>query len=174
MHLNFLAIPMFLLLFLLSESLEFSKTEWDNPGQAGSSVWIRNDKAAPVRVEALFVRDNGIRKYDEVALRVGPAKYVYKVEKAGHGKWARLRPIGGGKIRIRARDSLFVRGFEYGSRLQGKKAHKVLTQEYVLDLKLIDNTGDSCLVKVSESSSKYYIEGAAEWADLRSPGIAAD
>jgi hypothetical protein len=149
-----------------ARSLEFSKEEWDNPGQAGSSIWLRNEKAAPIRIESLFIRDNGIRKFDEVAMEMGTAKLSFAVEKGRHGHWARLVPSGKKpfKIRIGARDSLFVRGFQYGNRLKAKN-RKILAEEYVLDLKLVDNTGDSSVVKVSESASHYYIGGNAGWAD---------
>ena len=68
-----------------AQSLEFSKTEWDNPGLSGSAVWLKNDDTKPVRIEALFVRDNGIRKYNEIAMKAGTVKRYFKVTNPAHG-----------------------------------------------------------------------------------------
>jgi hypothetical protein len=143
----------------------FTKAEWDNPGKAGGSLWLKNETAAAVRIDSLFVRDNGIHRYGEIAFKAGPAKMVFRVPKAGHGQWARLIPSGpGGKMRIRARDSLLIQDFEYGNRLAKRKG-KVLADQYVLDLKAVDNTGDSSIVKISQTVDSYYIGANASWTE---------
>lgn len=156
-----------LVCMLDAQSLEFSKMEWDNPGRAGSAVWLKNDKAKPVRIEALFVRDNGIHKYNEVAMKAGAAKRYFKVTKPTYGQWARLTPVDGKvvKLRIRAKDSLLVQDFEYGNKLRAKKNKKVLADQYVLDLKVVDNTGDSSVVKISQTADSYYIGFHDSWTE---------
>lgn len=147
-------------------AVEFSKTEWDNPAQAGSSIWIRNDKAAPVRIERLYVRDNGIHRYGEIGMEAGKKKLFFKVDKAKQGEWAKLKPEAPVAIRIRAKDSVLVSGFQYGSRLRPKKKQaKHLADQYVLELKVIDNAGDSSVVKISQTGESYYIGAAGGWAD---------
>lgn len=143
---------------------EFSKTEWDNPAQAGSSLWIKNGKAKPARLKLFYVRDNGIHRYGEIALEAGKKKLFFKVEDAKQGQWARLAPEAPAVIRIRARDSLLISGFQYGNRLRPKKKQaKQLAEQYVLELKVIDNAGDSSVVKISQTGESYYI-GASGWA----------
>jgi hypothetical protein len=165
MNLKLLLIPVFILL-RSSESIEFSQTDWTNPSQPGSSLWLKNGRAKPVIVESVFVRNIGFQTSDEIALSAGKTRYFFKAGKAKQGQWIRLDPKGKmKKIRLRARDSLMVHGFEYGSRLKAKKQSKVLSEEYVLDLKLVDNTGDSSIVKVSESAPKYYIHGNPDGTD---------
>jgi hypothetical protein len=159
MNLKSLLIPVFVFLHD-SESVEFSRAEWTNPSQPGSSLWLKNRKPRPVIVESIFVRNIGFQTSDEIALSVGRVRFFFKAGKGGQGQWIRLNPKGKKKIRLRARDSLMVHGFEYGSRLKAKKQAKVLSEEYVLDLKLVDDSGDSSIVKVSESAPKYYINGS--------------
>ena len=162
MNLKALLIP---ILFLLRESgsIDFSKTEWSNPSRPGSSVWLRNGKKTPMRIDAAYVRTDGFRTGDEVALKLGRGRFFYTAEKGSAGQWTRLKPVKGSKkIRVRAGDSLFATGFEYGTRLRAKKPDKVLEEEYVLDLKLVDDTGDSAIVTISESAPKYIIEGAPD------------
>jgi hypothetical protein len=164
MNLKLLLIPIFVFLHD-SESVEFSQAEWINPSQPGSSLWLKNRKPRPVIVESAFVRNIGFQTSDEIALSVGPSRFFFKAGQGGQGQWIRLNPKGKKKIRLRARDSLMVHGFEYGSRLNAKKQSKVLSEEYVLDLKLVDNAGDSSVVKISESAPKYYINGVPDGAD---------
>jgi hypothetical protein len=143
---------------------EFSRTEWDNPAQAGSSVWIRNGKAKPVRIERLYVRDNGIQRYGEIGLEAGKKKLFLKVDDAKQGQWARLRPEAPAAIRIRAKDSVLISGFQYGNRLRPKKKQaKHLADQYVLELKIVDNAGDSSVVKISQTGESYYIGAASGW-----------
>jgi hypothetical protein len=155
-------IPL-LILLRNSESLGVSSAEWNNPSQPGSSLWLKNGKKTAIRIESLFIRNDGFRSGDEVALKFGGGTFFYTAQKGKAGQWSRLVPFKGArKIRIRAEDSLMATGFEYGNRLKAKRPRKVLEEEYVLDLKLVDNTGDSSIVKVSESSTKYYINGTAD------------
>ncbi|HKP96977.1 MAG TPA: hypothetical protein VJ385_14600 [Fibrobacteria bacterium] len=166
MNLKLLLIPLFLLL-RNSGSIEFSKSEWTNPSRPGSSVWLKNGKKKAVRIESVYVKNDGFRTGDEVALKLGRGTFFFTAGKGKAGQWTRLRPRKGEKkIRIRARDSLFAAGFEYGNRLKAKKAGKVLEEDYVLDLMLVDDTGDSAIVKISESAPKYIIEGALDGAAL--------
>lgn len=154
-----------LVCMLDAQSLEFSKTEWDNPGAAGSAVWLKNDGTRPVRIEALYVRDNGIRKYNEVALKAGTMKRYFKVTNPAHGQWARLTPVDGRavRLRIRPKDSLLIQDFEYGNKLRAKRSKKVLAEQYVLGLKAVDNTGDSSVVKISQTADSYYIGVNGSW-----------
>ncbi|MDQ3000220.1 MAG: hypothetical protein M3Y08_02990 [Fibrobacterota bacterium] len=146
-----------------SESLEFSRPEWTDPGQPGSSVWLKNETSNPIRIESLFLRNDGFQTSDEVALSLGRKKYFFAAEKGKAGKWTRLIPRKGDrKIRLRANDSLLVAGFEYGNRLKAKRPRKILAEEYVLDLKWIDNAGDSAVVKVSQSAPAYIIKEAPD------------
>jgi hypothetical protein len=153
-------IPL-LLPLLNAGALEFSKPEWNNPSKPGSSIWLKNGKNKPVRIESAYMKTDGFLTGDEVALKLGRGTYFFKAEKGKPGQWARLKPTKGErKIRIRGGDSLFAAGFEYGNRLKAKKPKKVVKEEYVLDLKLVDDTGDSAVVKVSEAPTRYIIEGA--------------
>jgi hypothetical protein len=155
-----------LLSMLGAQGAGFTKTEWDNPAQAGSSIWIKNDKAAAVRIERLYVRDNGIHRYNEIGLEAGKTKSFFKVGKAKQGQWAKLKPETPAIIRIRAKDSVLVSGFQYGNRLQPKKKQaKHLADQYVLELKIIDNAGDSSVVKISQTGDSYYIGASGGWAD---------
>lgn len=174
MHLNLKRAvnPKMLLISVLillrpSESLEFSKPEWTDPGQPGSSVWLKNGKPRSVRIESVFLRNDGFQTSDEVALSLGGKKYFFEAEKGKAGTWTRLIPAKGDrKIRLRANDSLLVTGFEYGTRLKAKKPIKALDEEYVLDLKWIDNGRDSAIVKISQSAPTYIIQGAPEASTL--------
>lgn len=161
MNLKSLLLPL-LLTLSNSEALEFSQPEWNNPSQGGDSVRLSNKKSKPVTVEAVYMRDKGFKISNEVALTVGSTRYYFTAEKAKRGEWMRLKTKEKRKIRLKAKESLMVRGLEYGSRLKAKPSAKVVSDEYVLDLKLVDNGGDSSIVKVSESSTKYYINGTAD------------
>lgn len=151
---------------------EFTKAEWDNPSRPGSSIWIRNPGVMAVRIESFFVRDNGIHTYNEIALKAGPGKRYFKVSHPVHGQWARLTPVDGKavKLRIRAKDSMLVQEFEYGNKLRAKKGKKVLAEQYVLDLKAIDNTGDSSVVKISQVADSYYIGTNGSWSESDQDG----
>ena len=174
MKISWMLAPV-LLCALESRSLEFSRTEWDNPGLAGSAVWLKNGDTRPVRIEALFVRDNGIRKYDEIAMKAGAEKRYFKVTNPAHGQWARLTPVDGKavRLRIRPKDSLLVHDFEYGNKLRAKKGKKVLAEQYVLDLKVVGKTGDSSVVKISQAADSYYIGANGSWAGSRDESIPA-
>jgi hypothetical protein len=159
-----LLIPI-LVPLLNASALEFSRPEWNNPSKPGSSIWLKNGKGKPVRIESAYMKTDGFLTGDEVALKLGQGTYVFKAEKGKAGRWTRLKPVKGEKkIRIRGGDSLFAAGFEYGNRLKAKKPKKVVKEEYVLDLKLVDDTGDSAVVKVSEAPTRYIIEGAPDGA----------
>jgi hypothetical protein len=149
---------------------EFSRSEWDNPAQAGSSIWIRNDKAKPVRIERLFLRENGIHRYVEIGMEAGGKKLFFKADGAKQGQWFKLESEAPAVIRIRAKDSVLISGFRYGNRLRPKKKQaKHLADQYVLELKIIDNAGDSSVVKISQTGESYYIGAASGW-DRPGPG----
>jgi hypothetical protein len=168
MRLRWLVTMLFLSLSAVdSRALEFSQAEWNNPSQAGSSLWLKNRTRKPVTIKAIYVRDKGFKVADEIALTIGTRKYFFVAEKVKRGQWTRLRPRDKKKIRLRAKDSVMVLGFEYGSRLKAKKQSRLVSEEYVLDLKLVDSAGDSSIVKVSESATKYYINGNAPAIPVR-------
>lgn len=144
-----------LFLFLPDASaLEFSKTEWDNPGRSGSTVWLRNEASKPIRIASAFVRHDGFQAGDEISLSFARRKRVYGVEQGPPGHWRRLIPRERQAIWLKARDSLLVHGFQYGSHLKSKKK-AVPAKEFVLDLKLVDHRGDSSIVKISETIPNY-------------------
>ncbi|MEO6094645.1 MAG: hypothetical protein ABIW76_02850 [Fibrobacteria bacterium] len=154
----------FLLCVQGSRAAEFSKAEWDNPAQSGSSIWIRNGKAAPVRIKRLYVRDNGIHRYGEIGIKAGKKKLFFKVDSAKQGKWVKLKTQAPVVIRIRAKDSVLISGFQYGNRLRPrKKQAKHVAEQYVLDLKAIDDAGDSSVVKISQTGENYYIGASGGW-----------
>lgn len=172
MNLKSLSLPLLPLIFILlgqSAAVEFSKPEWTHPARTGSSIWLRNDGSKSVRIDSLFVRNDGIHTGKEVALKLGRRTYRYKAARGMAGQWARLTPVKGTRrIGIRAGDSLMVTHFEYGNHLRSKKPKKTLTEDYVLDLKLVDNGGDSAIVKISESAPRYIIHGAPDGAGIGS------
>lgn len=166
MKFSWMSAPV-LVCMLEAQSLEFSRTEWDNPGLAGSALWLKNGDAEPVRIEALFVRDNGIRKYGEIAMKAGSAKRYFKVTNPAHGRWARLTPVDGKavRLRIRPKDSLLIQDFEYGNKLRAKQGKKDLAEQYVLDLKVVVHGGDSSIVKISQTADNYYIGANGSWTE---------
>lgn len=156
MHFKSLLFSPFLLFLSEARALEFSKPEWDNPGRSGSSLWLRNEAKRPVRIASAFVRHDGFQAGDEIALNIARRLRIYAVEPGPPGHWRRLIPRDRKEIWMKARDSLLLHGFRYGSDLKsGKKA--VQAKEYVLDFKLVDHRGDSCLVKISETTPDYGI-----------------
>jgi hypothetical protein len=143
----------------------FSRPEWNNPGQAGSVIWIRNERAQAVTLDSLYVRNLGFEKYGEAALNAGRKRLYYSIARDARGRWARLIRKGGSRIRIRGRDSLMLSGFECGARLKPGKGPKQAAEEFVLDLKVVDNLGDTASVKVTQSVPRYYIEDNPGVAD---------
>lgn len=139
-----------------AENLEFSKPEWTDPKRTGSTVWLKNGKPRAISIKAMYVRNDGIRTGDELALKLGRQKNYFKVEAGAPGEWRRLLPDGGRAIRMRARDSLLVHGFEYGSGLKARQKRR-LAETFVVDLKVIDYKGDSCVVRVTETEPNYFI-----------------
>lgn len=166
MNLKLLLIPL-LLLLRNSESIGFTNAEWNNPSHPGGSVWLKNEKNKPIVIASVFVKNDGFHIGNEIALKLGKRTFFFRAAKGSAGHWTRLIPQKGGKkIFLRAKDSLFASGFEYGNGLQAKKPKRKVAEEYVLDLKLVDAAGDSATVKISESSPKYIIKEAPNGADL--------
>ncbi len=169
MHLH--SSSLFSLSFLLllgiesAGSAEFSQLEWANPGQAGSSLWIRNPRDHAVALDTLYLRNLGFQSYREVALNAGTRRVVYSVEKNRAGKWARLIPQPGKRLWVRARDSLMLTGLECGSRLATGPKAKQAAEDFVVELKLIDNWGDSAKVKATQLATRYYIQDNPGMAD---------
>lgn len=156
-----------------AENLEFSKPEWTDPKRTGSTVWLKNSKPRAVYIKSLFLRNDGIRTGDELAMNLGRLKYYFKVEAGGPGEWRKLLPNGGKAIRMRARDSLLLHGFEYGSGLKAKKKRS-LAETFVLDLKMIDYKGDSCVVRVIETEPNYFIAPQSVRNDSPYGGVTAE
>jgi hypothetical protein len=144
---------------------EFSRPEWTNPGQAGSALWIKNDRPKAVALDTLYVRNLGFESYGEVALNAGRKRIYYSIAQDARGRWARLIQKGGRRVWVRARDSLMLSGFECGARLKPGKGARRAAEEFVLDLKVVDNWGDSARVKVVQSAPRYYIEDNPGMAD---------
>ena len=159
-----MSLPILLCLGLCG-SAEFSRPEWINPGQAGSSVWIKNRRDHAIALDTLYLRNIGFQSYGEVALNAGTRRAYYAVEKNRQGKWARLIPKPGKRIWVRAHDSLMLSDFECGSRLLPGKKAKQAAEDFTLDLKLIDNWGDSAKVKLSQMVPRYYIQDNPGVAD---------
>jgi hypothetical protein len=143
----------------------FSRAEWIDAGRAGSAVWIRNGGNRPVSLDALFVRTLGFQGFREVAFNAGPRRYHFAVKGNVRGHWARLVPAERGPIRVRARDSLMLSGFECGAQLRGRPDAKRAAEEFVLDLKVADSRGDTSQLKVVQMAPEYRIQDRPGIAD---------
>ena len=82
----------FLLLLGASGAAEFSRTEWEDPGRPGSSVWIRNGRGRMVALDAFYIRTSGLRSYREVALTAGSRRLHFTAAGDSRGRWVRLVP----------------------------------------------------------------------------------
>ena len=143
----------------------FSRAEWINAGRTGSSVWIKNGGNRAVTLDALFVRTLGFQGFREVAFNAGPRRFRFNVKGDVRGHWARLAPVEGGRIRVRARDSLMLSGFECGARLRAGPEAKRAAEEFVLDLKVADSQGDTSQLKVVQMAPEYRIPDLPGMAD---------
>jgi hypothetical protein len=163
--------PVFLLsLSLLAASAgaaKFSRSEWIDAGRPGQSIWIRNGGARAVTLEAFSVRTLGFQGFGEVAFNAGPRRAYFSVQGDARGRWARLVPRDGRRIRVRAHDSLMLSGFECGARLRAAQEGKRAAEEFVLDLKVTDSRGDTSQVKVIQLAPQYRIQDEAGVADPR-------
>ena len=92
-----LLLPTVVCLFKLAESLEFSQSEWLNPSRPGSSIYIRNDRAKPVRIISVYIRNDGFQNSGEVALNINGGKYFFTAKSSKVGEWSRLIPEKGAK-----------------------------------------------------------------------------
>jgi hypothetical protein len=143
----------------------FSRAEWIDAGRAGSAVWIRNGGSRTVSLDALFVRTLGFQGFREVAFNAGPRRYHFLVKGNVRGRWARLVPLDRGRIRVRARDSLMLSGFECGAQLRGGQDAKRAAEEFVLDLKVADSRRDTSQLKVVQMAPEYRIQDQPGMAD---------
>ncbi|MBW8889907.1 MAG: hypothetical protein JF616_19275 [Fibrobacteres bacterium] len=157
---SFAAALVFVFLFASgsASSAEFSRSDWSNPAQAGSAVWIKNRLARAVTLDSLYVRTLGFRGFGEVAFNAGRRRVCFTLHGDPRGHWARLIPKDRRRIRVRARDSLMITGFECGSRLQAGQDAKRAAEEFVLDLKLVDDRGGRSEVKISQLAPSYPIK----------------
>lgn len=143
----------------------FSRAEWIDAGRAGSAVWIRNAGSRPISLDALFVRTLGFQGFREVAFNAGPRRYHFAVKGDVRGHWVRLVPVERGRIKVRARDSLMLSGFECGARLRGGQDARRAAEEFVLDLKVADSGGDTSRLKVVQMAPEYRIQDQPGIAD---------
>jgi hypothetical protein len=143
----------------------FSKAEWADAGRAGSAVWIKNGEGRAVSLDALFVRTLGFQGFREVAFNAGPRRFHFTVKGDARGRWARLTPLEGGRIRVRARDSLMLSDFECGAHLRGGPEVKRAAEDFVMDLKVADSRGDTSQLKVVQWAPQYRIPDQPGMAD---------
>jgi len=161
---SFAAALVFVFLFASGSvsSAEFSRSDWSNPAQAGSALWIKNLRSRAVTLDSLYVRTLGFRGFSEVAFSVGPRRICFTVRGDPRGHWARLVPKDGRRLRVRARDSLMITGFECGARLRAAQGARQAAEEFVLDLKLVDNRGKRSQVKIIQLTPSYPIGDTPE------------
>ena len=114
---------------------------------------------------ALSVRTLGFQAFGEVACKAGPRRMRFAVKGDPRNRWARLVPTDGARMRVRARDSLMVSGFECGARLRAGQGRKKTAEEFVLDLKAVDSRGDTALVEIVQLAPQYRIPDDPARAD---------
>lgn len=146
-----------------ASSLEVSQAEWENPSHTGSAIWLINRHKWPLTVDSLWVRNIGFQSWREARLKTGSQVRFYAAEPV-KGQWILLKPREKRKIRVGARDSLMVSGFEIGDRLRAGRAARAPEEEFSLELRVVDNSGKTCKVKIAEAKPAYIIE--------TSPGVA--
>ena len=142
--------------------VELSQRDWTNPSQAGSAVWIKNPRTRAVTLDSLYVRTLGFQSFREVAFNAGPRRVWFTVAGDPRGHWVRLVPRDARRLRVRARDSLMITGFECGAGLRAGRGPRKPAEEFVLDLKLVDNRGERAQVKISQMTKTYSIEPPRE------------
>ena len=147
----------FLLLLGASGAAEFSRTEWEDPGRPGSSVWIRNGRGRMVALDAFYIRTSGLRSYREVALTAGSRRLHFTAAGDSRGRWVRLVPRSPRRVWVRARDSLMLSRFECGLGLHPGKGPGRAAEEFALELKVVDNWGDSSVVRLFQMEPRYDI-----------------
>lgn len=152
-----------------ASSAELSRSDWSNPAQAGNALWIKNRRARAVTLDSLYVRTLGFRGFEEVAFNAGPRRFYFTVRGNPRGHWARLVPKDRRRIRVRARDSLMITGFECGAHLRAASGARQAAEEYVLDLKLVDDRGERSQVKISQLTPSYPIRENPE-SEGKAPG----
>lgn len=109
---------------------------------------------------SVYIRNDGFQNSGEVALNVNGVKYFFTAKSSKVGQWSRLIPEKGSKkIPIQANDSILVARFEYGKRLQLNRPKRNLVEDYVLDFRIMDNSGAYATVKISETAPRYIIGG---------------
>jgi hypothetical protein len=146
-----------LLLLGASGAADFSRKEWDDPGRSGSSLWIRNGRGRMVALDAFYVRTSGLRTYREVALNAGTRRLHFTAAGDSQGGWVRLVPRSPRRVWVRARDSLMLSRFECGRGLVPGKGPRRAAEEFALDLKVVDNWGDTSVVRLFQMEPRYDI-----------------
>ena len=148
----------------LPNALEVSQPEWTNPSRTGSAIWLINRTKWPMTVDSLWVRNIGFQSWREAELKAGIQVHTYSAARA-KGQWIPLKPRDKHKIRVRAKDSLMVSGFAIGDKLRAARAARTAEEEFSLELRIVDNAGKACSVKVSEAKPAYIIETSPDVAD---------
>jgi hypothetical protein len=148
----------------LASSLEVSQPEWANPSRAGSAIWLINPHKWPMTVDSLWVRNIGFQSWREARFKAGNQVLTYAA-KPGKGQWILLKPRDKRKLRVRAKDSLMVSAFEIGDRLRAGRAVRAPEEEFSLELRIVDNAGRACKVKIAETKPAYIIETSPDVAD---------
>lgn len=145
-------------------ALEVSQPEWTHPGRIGSAIWLINPDKRPRMVDSLWVRNIGFQSWREARLKAGGKVRAYAAAPP-KGPWILLKSKDKRKIRVRARDSLMVSGFEIGDRLAAGREARARVEEFSLELRIVDNAGKACTVRISEARPAYIIETDPEVAD---------
>lgn len=148
----------------LPNALEVSQPEWTNPSRTGSAIWLINRTKWPMSVDSLWVRNIGFQSWREAELKAGAQVRTYAAAPA-KGTWILLKPRDKRKIRVRAKDSLMVSGFGIGDKLRAGRAARAAEEEFSLELRIVDDAGKVCSVKVSETKPTYIIETSPDVAD---------
>lgn len=110
-----------------------------------------------VALDEFYVRTSGLRSYREVALQAGNRRLHFTAEGDSRGRWVRLVPRPSRRIWVRARDSLMLTRFECGRGLRPGQGPRRADEEFSLDLKVVDNWGDSSLVRLFQMAPRYDI-----------------
>jgi hypothetical protein len=171
-HPSFAAVPVLASLIAIGPAfpVEFSQRDWSNPSQAGSAVWIKNPGNKAVRLDSLYVRTLGFQSFREAAFNAGPRRVWFTVAGDPRGHWVRLVPRNVRRLRVRARDSLMITGFECGAGLRAGRGARKPAEEFVLDLKLVDDRGGRAQVKISQMTKTYSIGTPPETDGMDSSG----
>lgn len=144
-----------------ASAIEISHGVWENPSRAGNAIWLINRHKWPLAVDSLWIRNIGFQTWHEAALKAGGKAHTFAAVTA-KGAWIPLKPKDKRKIRVPARDSLMISGFEIGERLRAGKATRAPEEVYSLELRIMDNAGDMVTVKIAEAKPSYIMATSPE------------